>query len=56
VKYSSLIKRLAYSFTLARNCCATSEVSNRSRFFENTAWFHTASSIPRPTNQRNKRL
>jgi hypothetical protein len=24
--------------------------------FENTAWFHTASSMPRPTNYRNNRL
>ena len=40
----------------AKNCCATALVSSRSRFFENTAWFHTASSMPRPTNQRNSRL
>ena len=25
-------------------------------FFENTAWFQTASSMPRPINQRNKRF
>ena len=31
-------------------------VISRCRFFENTAWLHTASSMPRPTNQRNSRL
>jgi antirestriction protein ArdC len=29
---------------------------SRSRFFEKTAWFHTASSMPSPTNQRKSRL
>ena len=41
---------------LGEESAATSEVSNRSRFLQNTAWFHTASSMPRPTNQRNSRL
>jgi hypothetical protein len=39
-----------------KNCCATSLLSSRSRFLEKTVWFHTASSMPRPTNQRNSRL
>lgn len=33
VKCSSLIKRLACLLISAKNCCATSLVSNRSRFF-----------------------
>jgi hypothetical protein len=32
-----------------------SPASKRSRFFENVEWFPTASSMPRPTNQRNSR-
>ena len=37
VKCSSLMKPFACSTTAAKNCCATSEVSSRSRFFEDTA-------------------
>ena len=44
------------SFTLAKNRCATSEVSNPLPFFENTSWFHTESSMPKPKHQRNSRL
>ena len=40
----------------SKNRWAISEFSKRSRFLENTAWFHTASSMPNPTNQRNNRL
>ena len=56
VKCSSDINLFACSFTSAKNCCATSLFNSRSRFLLNTAWFHTASSISRPTNQRNSKL
>ncbi len=38
--------------TSRKNCCATALLSNRLRFFENIEWCHTASSMPRPTNQQ----
>jgi hypothetical protein len=44
-----------WSSTSARNAAAMSPASRRSRFFEKVEWFHTGSSIPSPTNQRNKR-
>jgi hypothetical protein len=40
----------------ARNLCATSASSSRSRFFVNTVGTHTGSSTPSPTNQRYSRL
>jgi CBS domain-containing protein len=40
----------------ARNSCATSVSSSRSRLCVNTVGCHTAASIGSPTNQRNKRL
>ena len=46
---------LGGSSTAPRNRPAISPASNRSRFFENVEWSHTASSIPSPTNQRNSR-
>src|SRR5487761_2606242 len=42
--------------TSVKNDSITSFSSNRSRFFENTEWSHTVSSMARPTNQRNSRL
>lgn len=56
VKCSSLMKRFASRLTSAKKRCATSDVNRPSRFFENTAWFHTASSMTSPTNQRKSRL
>ena len=55
-KCSSLMKRFASRLTSAKKRCATSDVNRRSRSFENTAWFHAASSMPSPTNQRKSRL
>ena len=45
VKCSSDLNFFACLLTSAKNRWAISEVSSRSRFLENTAWFHTASSI-----------
>jgi hypothetical protein len=42
--------------TSAKNASITSCSSSRSRFFENTEWSHTTSSIASPTNQRNSML
>ena len=56
VKCSSLMKRFASWFISAKNRWATFDVNRRSRLFENTAWFHTASFMPSPTNQRKSRL
>ena len=39
----------------ARNFCAISWVSKRSRFFEKVEASNTFSSMESPTNQRNKR-
>ena len=46
VKCSSLMKHFECLLISAKNCCATSLVSKRSQFFENTTWFHTSSSSP----------
>ena len=46
----------ACASTRAKNSCATSSFSSRSRFLENTAWFQTGSSISSPVNHRNNRL
>jgi hypothetical protein len=43
------------SSSVARNSAATSPSSSRSRFFEKVEWSQTGSSMPSPTNQRNKR-
>ena len=40
----------------ARNLAATSPSSSRSRLVVNAVGCQTGSSIPSPTNQRNKRL
>ena len=43
--------------TVALNDSVTASNSiSRSRFLLNTEWFHTVSSMDRPTNQRNSRL
>jgi len=53
VKCSSLMNRLTCLLASAMGCCDTSEVNSGPRFFASTAWFHTASSMPRLANQLN---
>src|SRR3954451_25445377 len=44
-----------WASTAARNLCATSPASSRSRFLPKLVCSQTASSTPSPTNQRNRR-
>ena len=46
----------AWPLIASKKRSATSLASSRSRFLENVEWFHTWSSIDRPTNQRYSRL
>ena len=49
-------RKLAMSTVALKRSIAMSLSIMRSRFLLNTEWFHTESSIDRPTNQRNSKL